>query len=272
MRGADPGPAALPRSPVRIRPTLAVLSLASVSAALAVALLVPPVAQWPEYHQFADQRRLLGIARFADVASNLPFSLVGLMGLAWLARHGTAAFIEAHEAWPWRVYFGGLVLLGPASAYYHLAPDNQGLMLDRLAMGVTFMGWFAVHLAERVDVRLAVRTLPWLIVAAVASVLYWYASELAGRGDLRAWGYMQFWPVLLVWGLLAVAPARYTHTGDVLAVYACYALALLLEWLDRPIYELSGLISGHTLKHLIAAAGAAWALVWLMRRRPVGRA
>jgi hypothetical protein len=33
----------------------------------------PPIAQPPEYHQFADSRTFLGIPNFLDVASNLLF-------------------------------------------------------------------------------------------------------------------------------------------------------------------------------------------------------
>lgn len=255
-------------APSRRGPGPAALLLASLALALGVALLLPPIAQWPEYHDFADRRSWLGLPNFADVLSNLPFTLVGLVGLIWLTRRGKGAFVDGRERWPWTVFFAGLVVLGPASAYYHLAPDDWGLMIDRLAMSMVFMGWLAVHLAERLDVRLALRALPGLLLLGLASVLYWYASEQAGRGDLRAWGYVQFWPVLLVAWLAWRRPARYTGSSAVAAVYACYALALLLEWLDRPIFLATGLVSGHTLKHLVAGVACAWALAWLMTRRP----
>mgnify|MGYP005836158565 CR=1 FL=1 len=259
----------MPTEGVRLQREALALSLVAVAA---VAVAVPPIAQWPEYHHFADRRDWLGLPNFADVVSNLFFTLVGLAGLLWLGRRPAGVFQDARERWPWVVFFGGLTLLGPASAYYHLAPDDRGLMLDRLTMAATFMGWLSIHLAERLDVRLALRLMPVLLVLGMGSVLYWYASELAGRGDLRAWGYVQFWPVLLVAWLAWRRPARYTGSSAVAVVYACYALALLVEWLDRPIFEATGLLSGHTLKHLIAAAGAAWALYWLVTRRPVNPA
>lgn len=53
-----------------------------------------------------------------------------------------------------------------------------------------------------------------------------------------------------------------------IGVYAGYALALLVEWLNRTIFAATGLIFGHTLKHLVATAGCAWALAWLLMRRP----
>lgn len=253
-------------SPVRLGQEAVWLSLAGFAL---LVFAVPPIAQWPEYHDFADRRAWLGVANFADVASNLPFSLVGLAGLYGLASGRAASFIDARERLPWAVFFAGLVLLGPASAYYHLAPNDWRLMIDRMAMATTFMGWLAVHLAERIAPRLAVRALPWLLALALASVLYWYASELAGRGDLRPWGYVQFAPVLLVGWLAWRRRSPYTGSAAIALVYACHALALLAEWRDDAIYAATGLVSGHTLKHLIAAAGAAWALRWLMTRRPV---
>lgn len=252
------------------------LGVLSIAVGAAVALLVPPVTQWPEYHAFADRRAWLGIPNFANVISNLLFTVVGLLGLRRLARDRSRLFIDRREAVPWSVFFRGLVLLGPASAWYHLAPDNAGLMLDRLAMSVVFIAWLAIHLGERLGPSLGVHALPWLLALGAGALLYWYGSELAGRGDLRPWGYVQFWPVVLVLLLIWCWPPRYSRSGDIPLVFAFYAAALLAEWLDRPLLEWTGLVSGHTLKHGLASLGAYWALRWLVRRqaltRTVGRA
>ena len=42
-----------------------------------VALLLPPIAQPPGYHDFADQRSLFGIPHIWNVLSNLAFVLAG---------------------------------------------------------------------------------------------------------------------------------------------------------------------------------------------------
>ncbi len=49
-----------------------------------IALLLPPIPQPLDYHNFADQRAWLGIPNFGDVASNLPFAIVGVCGLIFL--------------------------------------------------------------------------------------------------------------------------------------------------------------------------------------------
>ncbi len=47
-----------------------------------IGLALHPIPQPLSYHNFADQRAWLGIPNFGDVASNLPFALVGLWA-AW---------------------------------------------------------------------------------------------------------------------------------------------------------------------------------------------
>ena len=44
-------------------------------------LLLLPIPQDQSYHQFADQRTILGIPNFWNVVSNLPFLAVGAGGL-----------------------------------------------------------------------------------------------------------------------------------------------------------------------------------------------
>ena len=43
------------------------------------------IPQNPAYHQFADQRTLLGVPHFWNVVSNFIFVLVGVMGLRFLS-------------------------------------------------------------------------------------------------------------------------------------------------------------------------------------------
>jgi len=247
------------------------LLLALLSAAVAaLALLLPPVPQWESYHAFADRRAFLGVPNFLDVASNALFSLVGLAGLhRLLLAARRPRLLDARERWPWLGFFAALVLLGPASAWYHLDPGNEGLFWDRLAMTAVFMSWLAAQWVERIGVRSGLAAYPLLLAAGAASAFWWIASEAAGAGDLRAYGLVHFYPALLIPLLMALFPPRYTRSGDVLAVLGLYALALGAEWLDRPIFELTGVVGGHTLKHLLAALAAYWVLRMLLRRRPV---
>ncbi|MBE0436734.1 MAG: alkaline phytoceramidase, partial [Methylomicrobium sp.] len=49
-----------------------------------VMFFFPVIPQDRFYHEFADQREMLGIKHFFNVASNLPFILVGLLGVKTL--------------------------------------------------------------------------------------------------------------------------------------------------------------------------------------------
>lgn len=254
----------------RERSRIGFIGLLTLAAALAVAAL-PPIPQPQWYHAFADQRTWLGVPHFLNVVSNALFLWLGAAGL-WQLASGRLALIDSRERWPWSVFFLGIAATGLTSAYYHWAPDNAGLFWDRLTMAIAFMGWLAAHLAERVGVRAGLALLPVLLLLGPGAVVYWSLSEAAGAGDLRPYGFMHFYPALLVPILLWLFPPRYTRVGDVLVVLALYAAALAAEQLDRSLLALSGMLSGHTLKHLLAALAVYWALRMLQRRHPVGDA
>jgi len=198
------------------------------AAALAVlAFLLPPIAQPPAYHDFADRRACFGLPNCLDTGSNALFVLAGLVGLRFLSGTARPIFSDAREEAPYRLFFLAVILVGFASAYYHLAPEHARLAWDRGAMALAFMAWFAAILGERVDVALARRLLPVLVAAGLASVAWWLWSEAQGRGDLRAYLLMQAAPMLLTPLLLWRTPPRYSRAGDILAVIGLYALALV---------------------------------------------
>jgi hypothetical protein len=232
-----------------------------------------PIAQNPAYHNFADARRLLGVPNLLNVASNLPFAIVGVLGLGFVfGPEGRRHFLDARERWPFAALFLGVGLTALGSGYYHLQPDNARLFWDRLPMTVAFMGVFAIVLAERVSVRVGVALLGPLVVAGAASALYWRSTELQGQGDLRPYLFVQFFPLLAIPLLLFLFPPRYTRTADWFIALGWYALAKVFEEADGPIYALGHVVSGHTLKHLAAAAGSYWLYRMLCLRQPVGAA
>lgn len=120
--------------------------------------VTPRIPQPQSYHLFADRRSFLGISKFGDVASNLPFGLIGIWGLLFLlqsrSRSQAGTFIDERERWPYLFVFAGLLLTALGSSYYHLAPDNARLLWDRLPMTITFMAMVSAVIAERINVRL----------------------------------------------------------------------------------------------------------------------
>ena len=246
-----------------------VLGLWLLAAALvAVAVLLPPLAQPPAYHDFADQRACWGVPRCLDTGSNALFVLAGAIGLLLMRRAGRVVFSERREAIPYRLFFLGTVLIGFGSGYYHLAPANERLLWDRLAMMLAFMAWFAAIVGERVGTRAALRLLPLFLAAGLGSVAWWGWSEARGAGDLRFYLLVQLIPVLLVPLLLRLYPPRYSGDRAILAVIGLYLLSLLFDLGDRTVFEFTGgRISGHTLKHVIAAAAVGVVALHLRRRR-----
>lgn len=244
---------------------------------LSATALLPRIAQPQSYHNFADQRPAPGIPNAGDVLSNAGFLLAGVMGLRFLWRERRAQddrFLDRRlEQWPYVVMFCGLVLTGLGSSYYHLNPSDQTLVWDRLGMTVGLMGFLSAAICERIGTRLALRLLPVLLALSVTTVLYWRASELRGEGDLRWYGLAQAYGLLAVPLLLLVSRARYSMQWCWMAAIACYGAAKLLETFDRAVFGLTGhMVSGHSLKHLSAAAGGYFILSMLEKRRALAEA
>jgi hypothetical protein len=254
---------------VRLR--ILLLALVSTVAIGGYWLSHPPTPQPLEYHAFADQRTLFGIPHALNVLSNLPFIVVGLLGLWYMADPASrrpGAFLDASERWPYWVYFVGLVLTGIGSSYYHANPCNETLTWDRMGLTIAFMGLFAAILAERVHPRCVHWLLGPLVLAGLGSVLYWDYTERFGLGDLRFYLTVQFFPLFVVPVLLLLYPPRYTHAGDLVASLLCYGIAKALEYFDGKVYMNAGFVSGHTLKHLVAGLAAGFILLMLLRRQP----
>jgi len=247
------------------------LALLGFTAALVLlTLLAPPVDQPADYNDWADRRTLLGIPHFGDVVSNLAFLWVGAAGLLALGS-GRCRCDLYGESRVWALVFVGLCLTAAGSAWYHWQPDNDRLLWDRLAMALTFMALLSALLLERTGPRIALTSLPLLVVFGWLSVAYWYWTVLQGDGDLRFYLLAQGGTALLIPLLLWWYPATYDRGGDYLVALGLYGLALGCEWLDVVIFELTGMVSGHTLKHLMAALAGYWLLRMLELRRALPR-
>jgi hypothetical protein len=245
------------------------LAAAAVVTAVAVMTLVPPLPQWPGYHAFADRRTLLHVPNTLDVLSNAGFAAVGLLGLRVLRRRPGAVATPAH-ARPWRVLFGGVVAVALGSAWYHLDPTNATLVWDRLPMAVSFMAMLAALVSDRLGAELGRRLLWPLLLLGAATVLWWHATELRGAGDLRPYLLVQLGALAAIPLLVALVPAADGSGRAWIGALALYGVAKLLEAADAPVFDAVG-VSGHTLKHVLAAAAIAWLVRMLNRRALAAR-
>ena len=231
-------------------------------------LLTPPIAQNLNYHDFADQRPILGIPHMWNVMSNLPFAVIGVMGCWWLFRQRDLSkiFVERWELAAYLVFFIGEFLTCFGSAYYHADPNNHTLVWDRLVFSLLLTSFFTIVVTEFVSKRAGRIMLAPMVLLGLYSVWHWYASELAGQGDLRVYIVVQFYPVIAIPFIIWMFPSRYGQSRPFLLLWALFGLAKICELLDAPIYELSGFWSGHTFKHLIAAA-TTYCVLYALRRR-----
>ena len=238
------------------------LLLAIVVAGTAALWRHGPIAQWASYHAFADARTWHGIPNAANVLSNLPFAFIGLFGL-WRLWPPTARPDAGRNAW--RVFSAAVAFTALGSTLYHGSPTNTSLVLDRLPIAWACAALLCALLAERVDTRWgSAPTLCGAMAVSSLSVLFWGATERHGHGDLRAYLWIQFLPMVLapvILGLkLPPTGARAVPATAWWGALALYGTAKLMEVADSAVLTLTGSVSGHTLKHLLAAAAAAWLL------------
>lgn len=233
--------------------------------------IVDPIPQDPQYHQFADQRVYFEIPNALNVTSNLLFALIGIVGLIRLCIRRSLLVIDSIRV-VYVTFFAALVAIAPGSAYYHWMPDNQGLAWDRLPMAIAFMSFFTIILAERLSLKLAKIIFLPLIITGVLSIVYWHYSELAGEGDLRPYGLVQFLPMLMIPMILLMFDAKFTHDHAVWWFLGWYLVAKVLEIFDDQVYEWLLLISGHSLKHLAVSIGCLIYLRYLQNRTLLDRA
>ncbi|MDZ4076242.1 MAG: hypothetical protein U1E04_15985 [Hylemonella sp.] len=220
-----------------------------------LAVFAPPLAQAPHFHDFADQRSWLGLPCALDVLSNLPFALFGAWGLHVLGRVPATALPAAQRQLA-TLFFAGLILTALCSAWYHGAPDNAGLVVDRLGMTVAFAGLLGLGVASHVSTRAGRAFTATVLVLGPVSVAAWATS-----GNLLPWALLQGGGLLLLLVLAVMKPwpgALAVRWGLVVAIYA---VAKGLEQYDAVVFEWTGqLVSGHSLKHGVAAF-AAWPVI-----------
>lgn len=227
------------------------------SVVILVAFSVEPISQNLSYHQFSDSRKFLFLPNFFDVISNLPFFVFGLLGLKRWKKNRLEIVAQIKEQY--FTLFFGLVLLAFGSGYYHLWPNNQTLVWDRIPMTLIFMSLFSIIVAEFISVKISKRLFGPLLLVGVASVIYWHISETNGQGDLRLYALVQFLPVLIIPIILLGFKSDFSHAHFYWLVLCCYLFAKIFEHFDEQIFSNLGFISGHSLKHLCAGLG-----VWLL--------
>jgi hypothetical protein len=204
-------------------------------------------------NHFVDTRMWLGIPNAGDVLSNLSFAIFGVWGLIKLRKiHAPSQRFLNRENFVLTLFFVGLIFTTIGSALYHLAPSDASLLWDRAGMAFAFAGMLGVAASERVSTRSGI----WLglvaLLAGAFSLLTWSHTT-----DVLPWMTLQFGGMALIL-ILAITRAIPNSLGVSLVwVVVFYGAAKVLEGLDTAVFEATGhLVSGHTLKHLVASLAA----------------
>ncbi len=216
-------------------------------------MALPEISQDLQYHDFSDQLRMFYVPNFLNVISNLPFVIIGVIGIVTLVGKQHSGVI-ASISYVYVSFFVGILFVGFGSAYYHLDPSNESLLWDRLPMAIAFMSFFTIVIAEYLTVKLAKWLFVPLLCAGLLSVLYWYWGEVVGQGDLRFYVLVQFLPVILIPMILLLFTSRFSNSNYIWLILGCYVLAKMLEQSDLLVHETLFVISGHSLKHLVSSA------------------
>ncbi len=217
-----------------------------------------PLPQDTAYHAFADQRSFLGVPNAMNVLTNISFLVVGTIGLRRCVLRPPPIAPR-----PWQVFFAGVALVAIGSAWYHLAPNNGSLVWDRLPMAIAFMALVVSLLAEHTSVH-AERYLLWPAIAVgVGSVAWWAYTD-----DLRLYAWVQLAPMGTVTIAIALSWRSKVRRMYLVGAGVCYLFAKLAELRDPEVLQITAkLISGHSLKHLLAAVGISFLALMMGHRR-----
>jgi hypothetical protein len=212
-----------------------------------LAIFLPSIEQNQNYHNFADQRVLFGVNNAFDTLSNLAFIIVGALGLVNFYNN---QYIKISNSFSviLNLFFISIILTGLGSSFYHLSPNDFTLVFDRLAMSLVFASILVMLAYLKISPRFGLHTLAELLILAPLTVLIWKFN-----GNLTPYVVLQFGGIILV--ILTLLLTKTRMQGPCFtSLIILYGAAKLAEFYDEKIFNLSqNLISGHTLKHLIAA-------------------
>jgi len=232
-------------------------------------LFASPITLPEDYHNFADQRSLFLIPNFLDVVSNVPFAVLGIYGVCYLARNKRGTYSRDFiTKLPFLGFFLAIIFVMLGSGYYHWAPADGPLLYDRVPIVIAFMCLFSGFISDRLNsVSFVLYGMPCLIVFSLGT-LGWDLFHAAKGGDLRFYLFVQVCPIVILPIICRLYPrARLTTEKHLWQMISWYVLAKFFEYFDSHIFRLTlETLSGHTLKHL-AASMAVVSVICMLRHK-----
>ena len=211
--------------------------------ALTGIFILSPIEQNKEYHNFCDSDTIFNIPNFWNVVSNIPFLIIGLIGL-----YKTTTLLETKIQYI--MFFLGISLVSIGSGYYHLNPNNSTLVWDRLPMTIAIMSLFSIIISEFIDLKVGLKSLLPAVIIGLLSVVYWIIFN-----DLKIYILVQFYPVLAIFVILIFFKSKYNLTIGYWLLLFAYIIAKIFEHFDYQTQSVLKIMSGHTLKHIVISIG-----------------
>jgi hypothetical protein len=246
----------------------ALIIAGSIGIALLIIFLIPQFPQPTWYNDFADKREVMGIPHFSNVFSNLPFAILGILGLSALRDMPSDRFIsKPYEKGAFAAIYWGAILGAIGATYYHLDPNNSTLVWDRLAISLVVMPLMCIAMSERMDPKVGYYALIPTVLAGIVGTSIWEYTETTNHGDLRYYLAVELLPFLAIMMILVLFPSKYNRISGWVHVLLWLVLSRVFEFSDLSIYQATNhFISGHTLKHVSAAIALVY-LIWHMGHR-----
>ena len=220
------------------RQLLSVLGLAS----LGWLIFLSPINQPESYHHFSDTSSFLGLPHFWNIISNLPFLFVGIYGLLQLNKMNR----NNHQ---FRILFIGVIGISIGSGYYHYFPNDDTLIWDRLPMTTVFMGFMSIVISECIHRKIGKNLFFPLLILGAVSIVYWIVWN-----DIRLYAVVQFYPVFAIPIILICFRTEHFSPKGFWLLVLFYVFAKVCETFDSEIHQYLVVISGHSLKHIVASS------------------
>jgi len=231
------------------RRKLAILAMVFLLLSLCVLTLMEPN-QPSDFHDFAAVDSFLGVDNGLDVFSNIPFALVGLIGCrSLLRRDSLEGSVEPYEARLWWVVFVSIGFASVLSSWYHLSPNDVRIVFDRLPIITLMSAVFTIFLSQTMGEK-------WMRIFFPLLVISWFSVLLINfSGEWRPYLIMQFLPLVMIPSLVILFDHGRGGVREFCTAAMLFLIGKVAHEFDHEIYTLSGVISGHSVWHLLAAAG-----------------
>jgi hypothetical protein len=219
--------------------------------------------QW--YHDFSDARTIFGIPNAFDVLSNIALLIPGAFGIALVKdmKRIEKGYRDPFELTMLTTLFSGIILIFFGSMWYHLSPDDDTMVWDRLPMTIVFASLTSLVISDRWSVEIA-KKVHWPLVAiGISSILLWHFT-----GDLRPYMFFKHEPIIFIVVLLVFTTGAYDRSKDYFIALGLFLAATIFELADKQVFEILNIMSGHTIKHLLAGL-ACWYLFKMIQNRQI---